>query len=500
MTNTEPTHENKDSSAMEIVEDEETKQLRLIKETAQTVTAEIKRNFTLLERAVDTLESRFTTRVLRTLPSIRRRLTSSVLVQVISDTYGSHEEEKNDLLRYLGESGGMEVDAIAEKKNTVLPEIDIYLHLNVLITLLDKNELAKGMELADKVVKKMLELNRRTLDQLAARIYFYHARFYELTGRLAEIRPLQLAAHRTATLRHDDETQATLLNLLLRNYFVHNLYDQADKLVSKCIFSENAGNNQAARYAYYLGRIKALQLDYTSAHTYLTQAIRKAPQTNSTAGFQQTVNKFFIVVQLLMGEIPERSLFRQPILKKALAPYLHITQGNVAVRIGDLSKFQECLAQFDAVFKKDKTFTLILRLRHNVIKTGIRMISLSYSKISLRDICIRLHLDSEEDAEFIVAKAIRDGVIDATLDHSNGFMKSKEIVDIYSTNEPQHAFHQRISFCLNLHNEAVKAMRFPLDAHRKELASAEEARERERELAQEIAEGDLDEEGDMADF
>jgi 26S proteasome regulatory subunit N3 len=140
---------------------------------------------------------------------------------------------------------------------------------------------------------------------------------------------IQLAAHRTATLRHDDESQATLLNLLLRNYFFHNLYDQADKLVSKSTFPEKAGNNQAARYAYYLGRIKALQLDYTSAHTYLTQAIRKAPQNNVTAGFQQTANKFFIVVQLLMGEIPERSLFRQPILKKALAPYLVITQGKI---------------------------------------------------------------------------------------------------------------------------------------------------------------------------
>ncbi|EPB85306.1 hypothetical protein HMPREF1544_07920 [Mucor circinelloides 1006PhL] len=482
------------AEAMEIVEDEEAKQQRLAKETI----TEIKRNFALLERAVDTIESRFTTRVLRTLPSIRRRLTSDILAQVISDYYGSNDAQKTELLSYLGESAkSSSTEEDADKKHAVLPEVDIYLHLNVLIYLLDKNEIEKGLELSNKTVEKMTIMNRRTLDQIAARVYFYHGRFHELSNKLAEIRPIQLAAHRTATLRHDDESQATLLNLLLRNYFFHNLYDQADKLVSKSTFPEKAGNNQAARYAYYLGRIKALQLDYTAAHTYLTQAIRKAPQNNVTAGFQQTAYKFFIVVQLLMGEIPERSLFRQPILKKALAPYLVITQ---AVRVGDLNKFQEGLAQFDAVFKKDKTYTLILRLRHNVIKTGIRMISLSYSKISLRDICIKLHLDSEEDAEFIVAKAIRDGVIDATLDHSGGFMKSKEIADIYSTNEPQNAYHQRINFCLNLHNEAIKAMRFPMDAHRKELASAEEARERERELAQEIAEGDLDEDDEMGDF
>ncbi|SAM07506.1 hypothetical protein [Absidia glauca] len=481
--------------AMEVEEDETAKQLRLEKEAATLLVNDLKRNCTLLERAVDTIESRFTTRVLRTLPSIRRRLTAPVLAQVITEYYGN-DERKNELLQLLGETAGDNMDLDSnDKKSAILPEIDIYLHLNVIIYLLDKKELDKGARLANATVDRLVPLNRRTLDLLAARIYFYHARFYELADRLAEIRPMQLAAQRTASLRHDDETQATLLNLLLRNYFVHNLYDQADKLLSKSTFPENAGNNQAARYSFYLGRIKALQLDYTSAHTFLTQAIRKAPQNNITAGFQQTVHKFFLVVQLLMGEIPERSLFRQPILKKALVPYLIITQ---AVRIGDLNKFQEGLAEYGNVFKKDKTYTLILRLRHNVIKTGIRMISLSYSKISLRDICIKLHLDSEEDAQFIVAKAIRDGVIDATLDHNRGYMKSKEIADIYSTNEPQAAFHQRISFCLNLHNDAVKAMRFPLDAHRKELASAEAAREREKELVQEIAEGgDMDDEDEF---
>lgn len=77
---------------------------------------------------------------------------------------------------------------------------------------------------------------------------------------------------------------------------------------------------------------------------------------------------------------------------------------NVAVRIGDLSKFQETLATHTALFRADKNMTLILRLRHNVIKAGVRRISLSYSRISLKDICLKLQLDTEEDAEYIVAK------------------------------------------------------------------------------------------------
>lgn len=63
-------------------------------------------------------------------------------------------------------------------------------------------------------------------------------------------------------------------------------------------------------------------------------------------------------------------------------------------------------------FQEDHTFMLILRLRHNVIKTGLRAISLSYSRISLADVASKLALGSREDAEFIVAKAIRDGVIE----------------------------------------------------------------------------------------
>ncbi|KAJ1521061.1 hypothetical protein ONE63_002767 [Megalurothrips usitatus] len=111
------------------------------------------------------------------------------------------------------------------------------------------------------------------------------------------------------------------------------------------------------------------------------------------------------------------------------------------------------------------------------------------------DIAKKLGLDSPEDAEFIVAKAIRDGVVEATLDPEKGYMRSKESADIYCTRDPQLAFHQRITFCLDLHNQSVKAMRYPPKSYGKELESAEERREREQqdlELAKEMAEEDDD--------
>lgn len=150
------------------------------------------------------------------------------------------------------------------------------------------------------------------------------------------------------------------------------------------------------------------------------------------------------------------------------------------------------------------------------------MISISYSRITLGDVATKLQLDSAEDAEYIVAKvgvrvdmaaaihsvcsclsfrysslhkAIRDGVIDATIDHEGGFVQSRENVDVYATSQPLDAFHKRIDFCLQLHNEAVKAMRFPPNAYRRFLESADERRERELMEAELMAEVEEDAEG-----
>jgi len=341
-------------------------------------------------------------------------------------------------------------------------------------------------------VKRIQPLNRRTLSSLSAKAYFYFARSHELAGRSAEIRGALLAAYRTATLRHDDETQATVLNLLLRNYLEHNLVDQAEKLVANSSVKEaSISNNQFARYLYYQGRIKSIQLEYTEAYQCLLQAIRKAPQY-AAVGFRLTAYKQLCIVQLLTGEIPEKSIFRQRGLKKQLRPYFELTQ---AVNVGSLSDFQRVVTTHQSLFAADKTLSLITRLRHNVIKTGLRKINLAYSRISFADICSKLRLDSATDAEYIVAKAIRDGVIDATIDHVGGFVQSKEVADTYSSAEPVEALNKRIDFCLNIHNEAVRAMRFPPNASKPDYQTDEARRERakqEQEIANSLAKDDSD--------
>jgi len=362
--------------------------------------------------------------------------------------------------------------------------------LMLLVKMSSLDDKEKALEVASSLVLWLKALNRRTLDVFASRAYFYLSLAYERCGRLSEIRPELLAAYRTACLRHDQMGQATLLNLLLRNYLAYNLYDQALKLVSKTSFPESRPNMQYARYLFYIGQIKAVQLEYSDSHSKLMQAIRKAPQTPNVAlGFKLAAGKLAIVVELLMGGIPERTTFFQKETREQLRPYYAIT---MAVRSGDLHAFKECTQTYEALFKKDKTLTLINRLRYNVIKTGLRSISLAYSRISLQDICTKLGLESPQDAAGVVAKAVVDGVIDATIDYDQQFVKSNQKIDLYSSCEPQKALHKRIAFCLQMHNDTVKAMAYPDENENKEGEDPEEKREREkRELA------DIDDEDDM---
>lgn len=58
------------------------------------------------------------------------------------------------------------------------------------------------------------------------------------------------------------------------------------------------------------GRIAAVQLSYSASHTHLQTAIRRAPSPRLAPGFLQLAYKFFVVVELLMGDIPERGIFR----------------------------------------------------------------------------------------------------------------------------------------------------------------------------------------------
>jgi hypothetical protein len=71
----------------------------------------------------------------------------------------------------------------------------------------------------------------------------------------------------------------------------------------------------------------------------------------------------------------------------------------------------------------------------------------------LEDVYKKLGLNNVEEAESVCAKAIFDGVIDATIDFDQQALLSNDTLDIYCTSDPYQTFHKRITFCLDVHNE-----------------------------------------------
>jgi len=398
----------------------------------------------------------------------------------VDKVFKEDPDKRTSMIALFPVEGNMDVEepgTNAAPKPVGMIDTQVYVQLMGALFLIDNNRIAEALALTTELVEMVdATTTQRSLDPLAAQAYFYWARCHELSGSYASIRKRLFTAHRTATLKHNEIGQATLHNLIMRNFMEANLLEQADNFNSKTTFPE-VKPAETARHMYYVGRIRTVQLEYSDAYACLMQAVRKAPQKRAP-GFRSTVNKLLCIVQLLMGEVPERKFFNQEGLVEDLAPYCVLAG---AVRLGDLVQFAKVSEEHGPVFRKDKTHNLIVRLRHNVIKAGLRKLNISYSKISLADICQKLGFDSVEATESIVAKAIRDGVIDGMIDHEAGHLQSNETANIYTSNEPQEAFKRRIRFCLDIHNEAVMAMQYPEDAHKEQFETADDRLAREKE-------------------
>ena len=364
-----------------------------------------------------------------------------------------------------------------------------------------------AFEHAAEAVQWLEGASSETSDNISARLYSLLCLAGERQGLSSQLSGFLLRQYRTACLRHNDIVQATLLNLLLRGHMANGAYDAAEKLLRLTEFPESVSNNQFVRHLYYSARIAALQTDYATAHQRVTQAQRKAP-SGTAEGFRMAVAKLAVVVQLLLGEVPAKSTFHMPhaggvgdAVTVALAPYLAISQ---AVRVGNTAAFEQAVSDHLPAFVADGNLSLVRRLTHTVLKAGLKKISRSYSRIAFEDIAAKLGVPSAVHAEALVAKAVRDGVIQGTLDSEAGTFTSQDTEDVYATTAPAEAFHQRIQFLLDVKTDAVQSMQYPPDAYRKEVdkasKAAAEAEAEEEEIADVLEQGgDLDDEGDESE-
>lgn len=487
-------------------------------------TLDAKRIISFIVKGVELNQKRLISRAVRLNTGVRKGLTPAVLKTVIEKKvpatcptfamlYSTVEKleaavpsiEVNGLdMTANGNANGssegddMDVDGEASgdveddmPPRNILPEVEVYIFNLVLTGLLRAGLVADALAVAPAMMARVKTFNRRSLDLICGKFFSYYSLCFERAGCLSAARPELLVTYRRACVRHDEMCQAVLLNLILRNFLHYNLYEQADTLSSKAPFPEGASNNQLCRYLYYMGRVAALQLEYGDAHMKLLQASRKAP--DMAVAFVTEVTQLSIIVQLLMGDVPAAAVFHSdPRSAAALAPYEELT---LAVRKGDLAVFSDVASRHADLFKQHKNYSLVKRLQHNVLKTGLRKISISYARISIADVAAKLGMSSLRGMEYICAKAIRDGVINASLDHENGWLCSEDSGDVYESETPQQTLHRRIAFCMEVHNEAVKSMRYPPDVYKRSKTDESKGAEDQEKTIEELIE-EMENDGD----
>jgi 26S proteasome regulatory subunit N3 len=373
-----------------------------------------------------------------------------------------------------------------------LIERNAYVLLLISVYLLDSKQLQVSMEASTLAVMLLQgsEDHFNTFDPLLSRNYYFLARAYELAGNLPALHNFLMVGLRTASLRHDKETLATVYNCILRLHLLQNDYETAGIFLKNSPFPTGSTNlnNQTARYHFYRARISSVFGNYLEAAEDLNQTLRKVPHGHFALNFILSATKFLIVVQLLCGEIPDRSTF--DLHSRALEPYLELTQ---SVRLGELAHFQQVVNRHMGVWTLDGTKILVERLHESVLRVGLRRLSQAYVKISFSDISKKLGLPTEQDALLLVKKALSEGLISAQINETLNCLESQQLSDLYTTRAPQDAFTSRTQALQNFHNEAVRAMRFPEKVPGSSSAKIdEERRPTDEELMDEFMDADED--------
>lgn len=106
----------------------------------------------------------------------------------------------------------------------------------------------------------MLQKEETVIKGFRPRVYQMLALCYEKLGTSAALRPQLVRAYGLASVKHDSQSQAVLLNLLLRNYIKAGLIEPAEKFIKNANAVEKMADsavsvNQQARFLYYWGEL-----------------------------------------------------------------------------------------------------------------------------------------------------------------------------------------------------------------------------------------------------
>ena len=360
--------------------------------------------------------------------------------QAICSLYDIHTKFTEDILNsYLDH---FQLPFIAtECPENMEPSRYFFIYLPIAMFLFN----SQNMEALKNLMENLIcQLNRTKIpasfDRLSAKLYFYFS--------LSSPDPLStlLSAYRRCCDMHFHQSQATVVNCILKNYIDAGGYTLALSFLKHCNFPNDASPAQLGRYHFFVGHLKAITLDYASAQHHLQLSLRRAPQNRHSENFRGLVQRHLMVVMMLQGQIPSRATLLDAPL------YLELAR---AIMAGDIIGFQNIQAHQE--FAADGLGSLIPRLRSSVILAGLTLISHCYSRISFSDIAEMLHIGSAEDAEGFCAKAASGGLIEGVIDHENGCLISTKSQDDMGSGFGER-IHKDIQDCFGIREDTQRIM------------------------------------------
>lgn len=128
-----------------------------------------------------TKEVRRIARAVRLTIGLRRKLTSSVLTSFLDFALvpGSEPHSRLSSFTPKGDEHDMEVDtatSATQPPSKNLPsELEIYCYFIVLLFLVDQNKYNEAKACSSASIARLKNLNRRTIDVIASRLYFYYS-------------------------------------------------------------------------------------------------------------------------------------------------------------------------------------------------------------------------------------------------------------------------------------------------------------------------------------
>jgi len=94
----------------------------------------------------------------------------------------------------------------------------MFIYVLVTMKLIDDGDFKYAKEFGDFIFARMRHVNRRTMDFLAAKAYYFTAVAYEKLGLLGELRPQLFEIYKSCCLHLDQIGQATIMNILIRSF------------------------------------------------------------------------------------------------------------------------------------------------------------------------------------------------------------------------------------------------------------------------------------------